>query len=197
MRRLVLTTSLALLVAAVPAHAKGTNIRISSAPHGTDAGEQWHTLITVSMPGNGRLSGVRPRMVIRKGSERKVFKATPTKRTGVYRVAVVFPSRGTWKYGVNDDLDRFEPGAGRLHGFPPVAIGANTSPRSTPPLPISGEVDEDMVPGGGTGVVPPEVTISKPASDGDDDGSFPMLALLIPPFAIGGGLLWRQKKGRP
>jgi hypothetical protein len=197
MKRVALTAAAALLLAPAGAYAKGTNVRISSAPDGTDAGETWTTLITVTMPGNGRLAGVRPKVIVRKGAQRRTFAARPTGRRGVYRARVVFPARGRWRYGIDDGLDRFEPGAGRVHGFPAVTIGPGRPAAKRPPLPISGEVEEaPPAPlGSARGQLPPQL-FRAPATEGDGVGT---LALAIPPAlagVAGVALLGRRRRKR-
>ena len=200
MKRLALAPALVLLLIPAAAEAKGTNVRISSAPNGTDAGESWSPLITINMPGAGRVEGVRPRVIIRRGVMRRSFATKPTGRRGVYRARVVFPSRGRWRYGVDDGLDRFEPGAGRVHGFPPVRIapGEPTLPKA--PLPISGEVDVDVnEPGfhGPEAVLPPETTIS-PAPNEDGGGSgWATAALVLGGLGVAAGTVITVRRRKP
>jgi hypothetical protein len=202
-KQFVLVPALLLVLLPGAAHAKGTNVRISSAPNGTDAGESWTPLITVTMPGNGRLAGVRPRVIIRHGAMRRTFAARPAGRPGVYRARVVFPSRGEWRYGVDDGLDRFEPGAGRVHGFPPVRIAAGQPAAGKPPLPISGEVEADAgaTPAaldGPQGQLPPERF--GPPADASDGGGGWLSALLLAGGMVGvatGMVLLRRRMRRP
>jgi hypothetical protein len=182
-KRIAPAVALALLLFPAGVHAKGTNVRISSAPHGTDAGERWTTLVRITMPGAGPLEGVRPRVVIRNGTATEAFPAEPTGRPGVYRAAVVFPSRGTWRYGVLDGLDRFEPGAGRMHGFPPVTIGPDEPGLEEPPLPISGEIEHDMTPAaldGPQGQLPPRLyPAPREESGGGTSAAIPLIAIVL------------------
>ena len=174
MKRLVLVSAFLLLLLPSATHAKGTNVRISSAPNGTDAGEPWKPLITVTMPGNGRLAGVRPRVISRRGVMRRSFAARPTGRRGVYRARVVFPSRGRWRYGIHDGFDRLERGAGQVHGFPPVRIAPDEPRLAEAPLPISGEIEVQGAsqPGYGPGGSLPPETFSPPAGGADDGGGW-------------------------
>jgi hypothetical protein len=194
-KRIALAMVAVLLLLPTAAHAKGTNVRISSAPNGTDVGEPWTTLITITMPGNGRLEGLRPAMIVRRGSEQKAFAAAPTTKRGVYRVQVVFPSRGTWRYGVDDGFDRFERGAGQVHDFPPVTIAADQPEVDDPPLPISGEIEPEVAPPA-RGQLPPE-TYVVPTTDEDESNSamFPALAFLLA-AALAGPVWIRRRRQR-
>lgn len=196
MKRLALGAALALLLAPCAAEAKGTNVRISSAPNGTDAGETWRTAITVTMPGNGPLGRLRPALVIRRGAETDRFAARPTGRRGVYSVRVVFPARGRWHYGVEDGFDRYERGAGRMHAFPPVTIGPGERPLDRAPLPVSGEVEPPPAAAPPIRATPAPVTAP---SSGDDDGGGASALVVVPAFllallALGGIALRRRRR---
>ena len=192
--------ALVLLLLPATALAKGTNIRLSAAPNGTDAGEPWFTNVIVTMPGNGRLGGVSPRMIIRKGSVRQTFRTYRTAKKGVYRARVVFPSRGTWRYGVDDGFDHFEHGAGRVHRFPPVMIAADQPTLAKAPRPISGDISDQLDAEQGTtatGQLPPETYVVPGSKDdgNDSDGSnamFPALAFVL--AAAVGGPVWLRRR---
>lgn len=200
MKRIALVVALVMLLLPAMGQAKGTNVRISSAPNGTDAGEPWITTTIITMPGNGRLRGVSPRMIIRNGEARQSFPATPTGKPGVYRVRVVFPSRGTWSYGVDDGLDKFEPGAGRVHRFPPVTIAAGQPTVVKAPLPISGEVSEEVVQAvedAPRGQLPPETVVALPSDEDDESGAmFPALAFLLAAAVAGPVWLRRHRNNK-
>ncbi|MGH2838633.1 MAG: hypothetical protein ACRDJY_09865 [Thermoleophilaceae bacterium] len=199
MKRIAPVVVLVLLLLPVASHAKGTDVRIWSAPHGTDAGETWTTDVIVSMPGNGRLGGVSPKVIIRKGSVREAFPTTRTGKTGVYRAQVVFPSRGKWSYGVDDGFDRFEPGAGRVHRFPRVMIAAGQPELAKAPKPISGDISMEMeaeqpAP---RGQLPPERYVVPGSKDDESDGDggsamFPALAFLL--AAAVAGPVWLRRR---
>ena len=198
MKRIAPIVALVLLLLPAAAEAKGTNVRISSAPNGTDAGEPWTTLITITMPPKEPLVGVAPKMIIRKGSVRETFPAVRTARKGVYRATVVFPSRGEWTYGVEDGMDKFEPGIGRVHRFPPVTIAAGQSNVAKAPLPISGEISEEEIEAAENaprGQLPPETFRVASTDDEEDSGSgamFPALAFLI--AAAVAGPVWVRRR---
>ena len=203
MKRIAPVVVLVALLLPAVAHAKGTDIRISSAPNGTDAGEPWVTNVIVTMPGNGRLGGVRPRMIIRQGSVRETFPTEPTGKKGVYRVSVVFPSRGTWRYGVDDGFDRFERGAGRVHRFAPVKIAAGQPTLAKAPRPISGDISDEMYVEEETpvGQLPPERYVVPGSQDDEDDGGgakamFSALAFLLAAAIAGPVWLRRRNKKR-
>src|SRR5919202_857873 len=66
------------------------------------------------------LSDLRPTVRVRRagGGPARTFAARPAGRPGVYRVDVVFPSAGTWRYAIDD-------GFTLTHTFAPVAIGSS------------------------------------------------------------------------
>jgi hypothetical protein len=191
-KRIAPLVALVLLPLPVAAQAKGTDVRISDAPNGTDAGETWTTNVTVIMPGNGRLGGLSPKMIIRKGSVREVFPATRTGKKGVYRTQVVFPSRGRWSYGVDDGFDKFERGAGRVHRFAPVRIAAGQPTLAKAPRPISGDISmvmEDEP----RGQLPPETVVALPSEEDDESGAmFPALAFVL--AAAVAGPVWLRRR---
>lgn len=199
MKRIAPVVALVVLLVPAAAQAKGTNIRISSAPNGTDAGETWTTNVIVTMPGNGRFGGVSPKMIIRKGSVREVFPAVRSGKKGVYRVQVVFPSRGRWSYGVDDGFDRLEHGAGRMHRFPPVTIAAGQPELAKAPLPISGDISMEMATGQSAprGQLPPETYVVTGSEDSEDDSGggsamFPALAFVL--AAAVAGPVWLRRR---
>lgn len=116
MRRLVLGV-IALLVASPVAIAGGwATVQLSSTPQGLHAGEVWSVRLTVLQHGRTPLAGVVPRVLIHKpGALSRAFVATPTRKVGVYRARVVFPSPGTWRWQVDD-------GFGRVHTYFAVRI---------------------------------------------------------------------------
>jgi hypothetical protein len=140
MRRAVILAAGVALVCASTALAGGwATVQLSSSPRGIAAGEPWIVEVTVLQHGlrTQPLSGLKPTVTIRKvtraralssglGELKEVsrtFKATATRRAGVYRARVVFPSAGTWRYEV---YDAFQPeyGGDKSHTFAPVKIAA-------------------------------------------------------------------------
>jgi hypothetical protein len=197
-KRIAPVIAIVVLLLPAAALAKGTNVRTSSAPNGTDAGEQWVTTAIITMPGNGRFDGLSPRMIISKDSVRQSFRAEPTGKRSVYRFRVVFPTRGVWRYGVADGFDRFEPGAGRVHWFPEVRIAADQPKLAKPPRPVSGDIRFEMQ-GEPRGQLPPETVVALPSDEEDDDGSgamFPALAFVLAAAVVGPVWLRRHRKNK-
>jgi hypothetical protein len=193
-KRIAPAMALVLLLLPVAAHAKGVNVRISSAPNGTDAGEPWTTLVTVRIPGHGPQS-LEPQVIIRKDSVRKTFPTFPTSKNNVYRARVIFPSRGTWRYGVYDGMDRVDPGLGQVHWFPPVTIAAGQTELDEPPLPVSGEVEPGPE---RRGQLPPETYVVPGSDEDESEGNgamFPVLAFLLA-AAVAGPVWLRRRRNK-
>jgi hypothetical protein len=114
--RRVLLALLTLAVFAPSAQAGGwATVGLDSTP----TAKRWDVNVTVLQHGRTPLAGVEPRIEIRNGTITKSFDAKPTKREGVYRASVTFPTAGKWDYVVYDGFI-----ANQAHSFPPVQIGA-------------------------------------------------------------------------
>ena len=199
MKRLAPALALMLVLIPASAQATGVNVRISQAPNGTDAGEVWVTNVIVTMPGNGRFGGVSPRMIIRQGSVQQTFPTERTGKKGVYRVSVVFPSRGTWRYGVDDGFGRLEHGGSRVHRFPPVTIAADQPTLAKPPRPISGDISDELHvdQAAPTGQLPPRTAYVPPdAEDSGDSAMIPVLAVLLGAALLGSAWLRRRHNNK-
>jgi hypothetical protein len=134
MRRslLVLAAASALALAGTALAGGWATVQLSSTPRGLSAGEPWVVNITVLQHGRTPLDGLKPTLTIRKASSRttsvaakprlttRTFAARPAGSTGVYRVRVVFPSAGTWRYEVYDGFVQY--GGARTHHYAPVKI---------------------------------------------------------------------------
>jgi hypothetical protein len=133
MRRslLVLAAASALVLAGTAAAGGWATVQLSSTPRGLSAGEPWVVNITVLQHGRTPLDGLKPTLTIRKSPRitssfatgrltTRTFAARPTGRTGVYRVRVVFPSAGTWRYEVFDGFVQY--GGAQTHRYAPVKI---------------------------------------------------------------------------
>jgi hypothetical protein len=117
-------------------------VGLSSLPDGTTPGRPWHLTLTILQHGRTPLSDLRPAVRIRRvgGGPARTFHARSAGRPGVYRVDVVFPSAGTWRYAIDD-------GFSLTHTFAPVAIGssrpvaapAQSAPAATTPAPARGD----------------------------------------------------------
>lgn len=142
MTRYTLVAAMALaVVLTAPATALGggwATVGLSSLPDGARPGEEWVVDLTVLQHGRTPLEGVEPRVLVRPadGGGEQAFAAAPTKRLGVYRARVVFPSAGEWTYLVDDgfsqvhELGRVRIGAGS-DAAAPAAPSATAKP--TPP----------------------------------------------------------------
>jgi hypothetical protein len=116
MRKLVVV--LALVAATVPAIALAggwATVQLDSTPRGMRAGTPWVVELTVLQHGVTPLEGVRPAVRIARGAVARSFVARPTAKTGVYRVRVVFPRAGVWRWSIWD-------GFTRTHTYAPVRI---------------------------------------------------------------------------
>jgi hypothetical protein len=134
MRRslLVLAAASALTFAGTAAAGGWATVKLSSTPRGLSAGEPWVVDITVLQHGRTPLDGLKPTLTIRKSSPRltsgvakgrlttRTFAARPAGKPGVYRVRVVFPSAGTWRYEVYDGFVQYN--GARTHRYAPVRI---------------------------------------------------------------------------
>ncbi len=134
MRRslLVLAAGSALALAGTAWAGGWATVQLSSTPRGLSAGEPWVVNITVLQHGRTPLDGLKPTLTIRKSSPRitsgvakgrpttRTFAARPAGRPGVYRVRVVFPSAGMWRYEVYDGFLQY--GGARTHRYAPVKI---------------------------------------------------------------------------
>ncbi len=124
MRRVLMVLPLVAVLVFAPAALGGgwATVGLDSTPAGVEPGGTWNVNITVLQHGQTPLAGVTPTVTIRNGENTKSFTATPTRRKGVYRAAVTFPSAGTWTYVVEDGFI-----ANQAHSFPPVVIGATAT----------------------------------------------------------------------
>jgi hypothetical protein len=122
MRRLVLVLSTAAvaLAAAGTALAGGwATVGVSPGPpDGGGPGSTWNVNLEVLQHGQTPLNGVVPTIAInnRDTGDTQTFTAKPTGEPGMYAAKVVFPTKGTWEYTIND-------GFSRTHTFKPIAIG--------------------------------------------------------------------------
>jgi hypothetical protein len=135
MRKTLIAVAAVALVCSSTALAGGwATVKLSSSPKGTVAGKPWVVEITVLQHGlaSQPLCCVKPTVTIRRIATVRApsavakpltFKARPTKRVGVYRARVVFPSAGTWRYEVYDGFTEY--GGARTHTFKAVRIPAD------------------------------------------------------------------------
>jgi hypothetical protein len=114
MRGLLVAMGMVLLAPATAAAGGWATVGLDPLPDGAPT---WHPQLTILQHGVTPLDDLHPRVIVERGSVRRVFPATPTGEPGVYRAAVVFPSAGTWDYVVED-------GFTKTHTFPPVRVHA-------------------------------------------------------------------------
>ena len=136
-KSLLIVAAVVALACASTAFAGGwATVKLSSSPKGVAADEPWVVDITVLQHGlaSQPLCCLKPTVTIRRVAPMRstsairkplTFRARPTSRTGVYRVRVMFPSAGTWRYEVFDAF--MEYGGARTHKFAPVRILAPTT----------------------------------------------------------------------
>ena len=131
MKRVLL--ALALIALALPASGAAggfATVQLSSLPAGTDADETWTPQLTILQHGRTPLDGLQP--VVRISNDdgaTQEFRATPGTAPGTYRVAVRFPSAGTWRYEIWD-------GFSQTHTYSPVTIG-DGGDASFPTVPVT------------------------------------------------------------
>jgi len=151
------TAALAAAALALPSSAAAggfATVGLSSLPDGTAPGRPWHLTLTILQHGRTPLSDLRPTVRIRRagGGPARTFLARPAGRPGVYRVDVVFPSAGTWRYAIDD-------GFTLTHTFAPVAIGSSRAvgaPRAgapAAPADASGDVGAGLAAAAAAGLL--------------------------------------------
>jgi hypothetical protein len=121
---MVLTTAV-LGALALPAAAGAggfATVGLSSLPDGTAPGTPWRLTLTILQHGRTPLPGLQPTVLLTSadGATARTVAARPAGKPGVYTADVVFPTRGVWRYAIND-------GFSQVHRFAPVRIGAAAS----------------------------------------------------------------------
>ena len=130
MRRITLVAALALaaaLTAPATSLAGGfATVGLGSLPDGARPGEPWVVDMTVLQHGRTPLEGVQPAMIIEPAGTGVAtrFDAKPTRRPGVYRARVVFPSAGEWSYAADD-------GFAAVHRMGTVSVGGDSEATAT------------------------------------------------------------------
>ena len=145
MSRITLVAAAALAAVSIaPATALAggwATVGLSSLPDGARPGEQWVVDVTVLQHGRTPLEGVRPRLLVEaaNGGDERVFAAAPTRRPGVYRARVAFPSAGEWTYSVDDGFSQVHRlGSVRIGAGSAAATPATRTPAAGPPDPGGG-----------------------------------------------------------
>jgi hypothetical protein len=131
-KSVVVAAAVALVTASAALGGNWASVKLSSSPKGLAADEPWVVNVTVLQHGlaSQPLCCLRPTVTIRRVARLSstsagpvtslTFRARPTRRAGVYRVRVVFPTAGTWRYEVYDGFTEY--GGARTHRFAPVKI---------------------------------------------------------------------------
>ncbi|MBA3264444.1 MAG: hypothetical protein H0T69_18655 [Thermoleophilaceae bacterium] len=162
----------AALLAPTSAAAGGfATVGVDPLPNGIGPGKTWGVQLTILQHGRTPLEGVDPRVIVTRGTERQVFAARPTRRPGVYRAQIVFPSAGTWHYVVDD-------GFTMTHTFPPVRVRVGGGDRS----PVAGAEERRVSTAAAGGGSSGAATSAGGAADGDD----PDLPLALVVAAVAG-----------
>jgi hypothetical protein len=113
MRKLLAALALSLLLPSAAAAGGFATVGLDSPPDGS---RMWRVELTILQHGRTPLDGLDPKVIVERGSVRRVFAAEPAGQPGVYRAEVAFPGPGTWHYVVDD-------GFTSTHTFPPVRVG--------------------------------------------------------------------------
>jgi hypothetical protein len=131
-RAITVLSALAVLALPAAAHAGGwASVSISPLPGGTQPGKPWKPKLTVLQHGQSPMQGITPAVII-KGPDGKQqrFDAKPTDEIGVYQANVVFPTKGTYTYTVDDGFTNAFP-----VDYPPVHVGAPAAAQVPPATP--------------------------------------------------------------
>jgi hypothetical protein len=142
-------------------------VGLQSLPTDVEPGKPWMAEFTVLAHGRTPFVDGRPSVTVTRvdGGVVGTYPARLVNQEGLYRAAVVFPSRGRFEYVIDD-------GYSQRHTFPPVTIGGDGTEPAAAPAPAD----------------PPAPALADPAAPepaGEDGSSLP-LALAL---AAGAGLL--------
>lgn len=95
-------------------------VQLSSTPKGVKAGQAWVVDVKVLQHGQTPVNGCKPTITIRNGTATKTFPARKLAALGMYRVRVVFPKAGMWRYEVYDGFAKY--GGAKTHRYAAVRI---------------------------------------------------------------------------
>ncbi len=152
MTRLVLALSLLILLPAT-AHAGGfTTVGLDQPPSGIQAGDKWDATFTIRQHGRTPLNDERAVLTITNGRTTKQFSATPTRKDGVYRANVVFPSDGRWQVTIDH-------GWGVVHRFAAIDVGDAATAATG-----GGSSDPDWLPAIGAALLAAALAVSASAA---------------------------------
>ena len=136
MRKLLAALAISLLLPSAAAAGGFATVGLDAPPDGS---RSWPVELTILQHGRTPLDGIDPKVIVERGSVRRVFAAEPAGKPGVYRAEVVFPAPGTWHYVVDD-------GFTARHTFPPVRVGSGRDDR--PPVEAASSVEAASTGGG-------------------------------------------------
>lgn len=119
MRTLLIACVSLLALTAAGAASGGGFATVGVSPQAPDeAGAVWRAKLDIKQHGRRPLDGLQPVITIRSDTgETQTFTAKPTGEPGIYAARVVFPSKGTWRYEINDGFTPW------THTFAPLTIG--------------------------------------------------------------------------
>jgi hypothetical protein len=154
---------LALVSPAAAAAGGYATVGLQSLPTDVQPGKPWMAEFIVLVHGRTPFVDGRPSVTVsRNGRVVGTYPAKLVSQDGLYRAAVVFPSRGRFNYVIDD-------GYSRRHTFPPLIVGGDgAAPAAAPAEPST-----------------PVTPAASTAPAQDDGGSLP-LALVL---SVGVGLL--------
>jgi hypothetical protein len=118
MRKLIVLVALAALAGGSTALAKERNVSMIGAPTAPKAGQAWTATIGVKM--DGKLApGKAPTVRLISAAGRTInVPSRATLKAGLYRARVVFPTAGTWRVLVIDNM------TGRAYPFGRMKVRA-------------------------------------------------------------------------
>jgi hypothetical protein len=132
---------LLMLALAWPAAASAggyATVGLHSLPMDVEPGKPWIAEFTVLAHGRTPFVDGRPGVTVSRvdGGVVGTYPARLVNQDGLYRAAVVFPSRGRFEYVIDD-------GYSQRHTFPPVTIGGDGTEPAAVPAP-AGEDDDPL-----------------------------------------------------
>ena len=142
LRRTGLLVLVLALVSPAAASAGGyATVGLQSLPTNVEPGKPWMAEFVVLAHGRTPFLDGRPTVTVSRNG--RVFGTYPAKlvnKDGLYRAAVVFPSRGRFNYVIDD-------GYSQRHTFPPVVVGgAGSEPTAAAASTVPAQADGESLP---------------------------------------------------
>jgi hypothetical protein len=111
-------------------------VGLQSLPTDIEPGKPWMAEFTVLAHGRTPFVDGRPSVTVSRvdGGAVGTYRARLVNQEGLYRAAVVFPSRGRFEYVIDD-------GYSQRHTFPPVTIGGDGTEPAAAPTPAGEDGD--------------------------------------------------------